>query len=867
MAMLDIQTAAANPPVVRREEYRKPDWLMPDVFLDFALDPAKTRVTGRLDVTRNGAHSRPLRLHGDGLIPLAVLIDGESQADAWRMDGPDLVIDLPGDAHSVETQVEISPEANSQLMGLYASGGNLCSQCEPEGFRRMVFFLDRPDVLSRYKVRMDADKARFPVLLSNGDLTASGDLTGGRHFAEWTDPFPKPSYLFALVAANLSANVDSFTTKSGREVKLAIWVVESDLPKTAHAMAALKASMAWDERVYGLEYDLGEYNIVAVADFNFGAMENKSLNIFNSRYILADPETATDIDYDGVAGVVAHEYFHNWSGNRVTCRDWFQLSLKEGFTVFRDQCFSADQGSAAVKRIEDVRLLRAVQFPEDAGPLAHPIRPESYMEVSNFYTSTVYNKGAEVIRMLHTLLGPQKFRAGSDLYFARHDGTAATCEDFVLAMEEASGVDLSQFRLWYSQAGTPRVRATLTHEPAGGRALLTLEQSVPATPGQPDKKPMLIPLKVALFCERSARNFEGERLVLLDSERHEILFEGIAERPVLSINRAFSAPVVIDADRSPADLAFLSAHDDDPFARYEAMQQLMVDTMVGAVSTGQADHGPVIEAVRNTLTDPRLDAAFIGETMLLPSEPFIGDQMKLVDPVAVHQAREALRRDLGETLEDEWREAYDRSRANRFELSPQAKGARRLRSIALGFIMASGADDAPALALRQFSEADNMTDRMGAFGTLANSYAAERDTAIAAFYDRFRDNGLVLDKWFSTQAFSIRADTLDRVQALSEHPDFTIANPNRLRALVGAMSGNQLIFHDASGRGYHFLADFLLKVDKLNPQTAAKLVPPLGRWRRFDEDRATLMKAELQRMLDTPGLSKDVFEQVSKSLA
>ena len=867
MAKLDVQNAPANPPVIRREDYKKPDWLMPDVYLEYRLDPAKTLVIGRLSVTRNGSHHRPLRLHGDNITPAKVLIDGKLQADSWRMDGPDLVIDLPGDAHSVETHVEICPEANLQLMGLYASGGNLISQCEPEGFRRMVFFLDRPDVLSCYRVRMEADKAAYPVLLSNGDCTASGDLADGRHFAEWTDPFPKPSYLFAIVAAKLSANVDYFTTRSGREVKLAIWVVEADLPKTQHAMTALKNSMLWDEKVYGLEYDLGEYHIVAVGDFNFGAMENKSLNVFNSRYILADPDTATDLDYDGVSGVVAHEYFHNWSGNRVTCRDWFQLSLKEGFTVFRDQCFTADQGSAAVKRIEDVRLLRAAQFPEDAGPLAHPIRPESYMEVSNFYTSTVYNKGAEVIRMYHTLLGPQKFRAGSDLYFQRHDGQAATCEDFVVAMEDASGVDLTQFRLWYSQAGTPRVKATLTHEPAGGRALLTLEQSVPATPGQPDKKPMLIPLKLALFGEFSGKPVEPERLVLLDDERHEILFEGIAERPILSINRQFSAPVVVEATRSAADLAFLSAYDDDPFGRYEAMQQLMLDTMIGHVATGTVDHKPVIDAVRNTLTDPRLDSAFIGEAMLLPSEGFIGDQMAVVDPVAIHKAREALRKDLGTTLEDEWRDAYERTKANRFELSPSAKGARRLRSIALGFLMASGASDAPEIALRQFSEADNMTDRMGAFGTLANSMTPQRDVAISAFYEKFRDNGLVMDKWFSTQAFSIRPDTLDRVEELVAHPDFTITNPNRLRSVVGAMSGNQLIFHDPSGRGYRFLADMLLKVDKLNSQTAAKLVPPLGRWRRFDEGRAALMKAELNRLVDTAGLSKDMYEQVSKSLA
>jgi aminopeptidase N len=864
--MLDIQAAAANPPVIRREDYRPPDWLVPDVHLDFTLDPAATRVKARLSVTRSGAHERPLRLNGDGLTPLSVRIDGAEHAGAWRMDSPDLVITLGGDAHMIETEVQIAPESNSQLMGLYASGGMLCSQCEPEGFRRITFFPDRPDILSRYAVRMEADKTAFPVLLSNGDLVGSGDLEGGRHFAEWTDPFLKPTYLFALVAADLQANVDHFTTMSGRQVKLAIWVAAADLPKTGHAMAALKASMAWDEKVYGREYDLGEFNIVAVADFNFGAMENKSLNIFNSRYILADPDTATDADFDAIAGVVAHEYFHNWSGNRVTCRDWFQLSLKEGFTVFRDQSFSADQGSAAVKRIEDVRLLRAAQFQEDSGPLAHPIRPESYIEISNFYTATIYNKGAEVIRMLHTLLGPARFRAGSDLYFDRHDGTAATCEDFVAAMEAASGVDLSQFRLWYQQAGTPRVRATLTHEPAEGRARLTLEQTVPPTPGQPAKKPMPIPLRVALFGEASGTSFAPEQLVVLSDERHEVLFEGITERPVLSINRGFSAPVIIDSDRSAADLAFLSAHDDDPFARYEAMQQLMVDTMVSAISSGKADHGPVIAAVRETLADPALDAAFVGEAVLLPSEAFIGDQMLVVDPQAIHEAREKLRRDLGVQLQDMWRNAYDRSRANRFEHSPAAKGARRLRTIALGYLMASGAGDAPGIAKTQFDEADNMTDRQGAMGALANSEAPERDAAIAAFYDRYHDNGLVLDKWFTAQALSSRADTMDRVEELARHPDFTLTNPNRLRSLIGALSANQLIFHDPKGRGYHFLADMILKIDALNPQTAAKLVPPLGRWRRFGEDRAALMKAALERLMASPNLSKDVFEQVSKSL-
>ena len=443
--MLDVRSAAAPaaPHVHRREDYRDPDWLVPEVILNFTLDPGATRVYAQLTVERVGTHNRPLRLEGDGLIPLDVRVDGEGEADSWRLDGSALLIDLPGDRHVIETEVEIIPAKNSQLMGLYASGGLLCTQCEPEGFRRITFHPDRPDVLSRYTVRMEADKARFPVLLANGDRIGQGDLDGGRHWAEWRDPFPKPSYLFAMVAADLAVNDDLFVTRSGKEVSLGIWVKPEDLPRTAHAMSALKLSMAWDEQVYGREYDLNVFNIVAVSDFNFGAMENKGLNIFNSRYILADPDTATDFDYDAVAGVVAHEYFHNWSGNRVTCRDWFQLSLKEGFTVFRDQQFSADQGSAAVKRIEDVRALRAAQFPEDAGPLAHPIRPESYIEISNFYTATIYNKDAEVIRMLHTLLGPQKFRAGTDLYFARHDGQAVTCEDFVASLEEASGVDLS----------------------------------------------------------------------------------------------------------------------------------------------------------------------------------------------------------------------------------------------------------------------------------------------------------------------------------------------------------------------------------------------------------------------------------------
>ena len=862
--MLDLAAALQTPhAAIKREDYRPPDWLVPTIVLDVALDPELTRVKARLEVVRNGLPGVPLRLDGDGLTALAVRVDGGEAY--WRMDGPTLVIDLSGDAHVIETEVEISPAANTQLMGLYASNDLLCTQCESEGFRRITFFPDRPDVLSRYSVRMAADKARFPVLLANGDPIEAGDLPDGRHFAVWNDPFPKPCYLFAMVAGDLVANKDSFVTRSGRQVDLGIWVRADDLPKTKHAMRALKASMAWDETVYGREYDLAIFNIVAVSDFNFGAMENKGLNIFNSRYILADPGVATDADFDAIAAVVAHEYFHNWSGNRVTCRDWFQLSLKEGFTVFRDQGFSADQGSAAVKRIEDVRALRAAQFPEDAGPLAHPIRPESYIEIANFYTATVYNKGAEVIRMMHTMLGAQAFRAGCDLYFDRHDGQAATCEDFVAAMEDGGGIDLTDFRLWYSQAGTPRVRATLAHEPLGGQARLVLEQSVPPTPGQPDKRPMPIPLKLALIGAQSGQPIVAEQVVTLSGARQELLFDGLAERPVLSINRGFSAPIVLESDRTAADLAFLSANDDDPFARYEAMQQLMIDAVLAGIA-GTLDPAQVIAAIRNTLTDPALDDAFVGEAVLLPSEALIGEQLAEIDPDRIATVREAMRHAIGAELSDLWRDAYARTRANLYEYTPSAKGARRLRTIALGYLAASGAEDAAALAFAQFADADNMTDRQGALGVLVNGTSDERERALTDFYERYAQDPLVLDKWFTTQALSTRADTPQAVHALAGHSDFTLTNPNRMRALIGAFAANQRAFNDLGGGGYRLVADTLLAVDKINPQSAARLVPPLGRWRRFEPQRAAAMRAELERIVATPGLSKDVLEQASKSL-
>jgi len=858
-------TVPATPPVIRREDYRAPDWLVPEIALDFRLDAERTEVTARLYVERNGDHDRPLVLDGEELDLLFASVDGDPVEVA--PEGGRLILPLDGAKHVVETRVAIAPARNSQLMGLYASGGLLCTQCEAEGFRRITFFPDRPDILSRYAVRMEADRALYPVLLSNGDPVANGDAGEGRHWAQWNDPFPKPCYLFALVAGDLACNADSFTTMSGREVRLGIWVREEDLPATRHAMAALRNSMAWDERVYGREYDLDVFNIVAVSDFNFGAMENKGLNIFNSRYILVDPDTATDLDYDAVEGVVAHEYFHNWSGNRVTCRDWFQLSLKEGLTVYRDQCFSADMGSEPVKRIEDVRVLRAGQFPEDAGPLAHPVRPESYMEISNFYTATVYNKGAEVIRMMAQILGPEGFRKGTDLYFARHDGQAVTCEDFVRAMEEGGGVDLTQFRLWYSQAGTPRVAATMIHDPEHRRVTLTLSQSIPDTPGQANKKPMVLPLRTALFDRQSGQRRE-ERLLMLTGAEQSFTFEGMTSAPVLSINRGFSAPVIVDAPRTQDELAFLSAHDDDPFARYEAMQQLMVNALTEGVASGELETGAVIEAIRTSATDPALDDAFVAEAIRLPSEAYIGDQMLVVDPQGIHDAREAMQQAIGAALEPLWRDLHQRTARPAFSLEAGDKGARKLRNVVLSYIAASGAEDAAVLAFAQFDGAHNMTERQGALGVLANGTSAERERALAAFYDRYHGNALVLDKWFQTQALACHPDTVEVVRALGRHSDFTLTNPNRVRSLYGAFAANQWAFHSGgAGEGYRLLADLILALDPINPQTAARMVPPLGRWRRFDVERGGRMRAELERIVAQPKLSRDVMEQASKSLA
>ena len=850
---------------IRREDYRPPDWLVPEISLDFELDAETTRVRAILSVKRNGEHDRPLRLDGDNLKLLTVMIDG--QPSDYRMDGPALVVEVKGERATIETLVEIHPKANTKLMGLYASGGILCTQCEAQGFRRITFFPDRPDVLSKYRVRMEGDAKAFPILLSNGNRIAAGEAQNGRHWAEWQDPFPKPCYLFALVAGDLEANRDRFTTMSGRTVELAIWVRAADLPKTQHAMPSLKQAMAWDEKTYGREYDLDQFNIVAVSDFNMGAMENKSLNIFNSAYVLADQETATDADFDNIARVVAHEYFHNWSGDRVTCRDWFQLSLKEGFTVFRDQSFSADIGSAPVKRIEDVRVLRAVQFPEDQGPLAHPVRPDSYIEISNFYTATVYNKGAEVIRMLHTILGPEKFRKGTDLYFERHDGEAATCDDFVKALEDGSGEDLTRFKIWYSQAGTPKIKAKLEHDPQAKRAILHLEQHEDPTPGQPTKQPMPIPLKSAIIGEESGAEICPEKLILLDQPKQSIIFENVTETPLLSINRNFSAPVVLSAERREGELERLAQADSDPFARYEAVQELMMAALIAGARGEAVDPQPVIRAIAATLKSNALDPAFKGEAILLPSEMLTAERMDVVDPDAIHRSRENLRKAIGTALSDDLMAAHRLAGVEGHNLSPSAKGIRRLRTVSLGLIAAADEAKAAALAKAQFDAADNMTDRQGALGILVSLEAPERTEALDAFYDRFKDDPLVLDKWFALQAAAQRPDTVDQVLKLATHPDFSMTNPNRLRALAGTFGGNHWAFHSPDGRGYSFLVEMILAADKLNPQVAARLVTPFGRWRRFEPHRSELMRQALERIVASPGLSKDVFEQASKSLA
>ena len=862
IALADAPREPNAPRTIRREDYTPPPWLVPTIELDFDLGLERTHVTATLRLERNPQAKRDntVRLNGDGL-ELERLECDDAPCSAYRMDGDDLLVSLEGDAHTLTIETVLDPSANSQLMGLYASNGALFTQCEAEGFRRITFFPDRPDVLSIYTVRMEGDATKFPVLLSNGNLTDAGEETDGRHFAEWHDPWPKPSYLFALVAGDLQANSGSFTTTGGREVELNIWVRAEDIERTDHALESLINSMRWDEEAFGREYDLDVYNIVAVSDFNMGAMENKGLNVFNTKYVLADEETATDGDFDAVESVIGHEYFHNWSGNRVTCRDWFQLSLKEGFTVLRDQLFSQAMGSAPVKRIADVRVLRGVQFPEDSGPLAHPIRPDSYQEISNFYTATVYNKGAEVIRMMRTMAGEERFRKGCDLYFDTHDGEAATCEDFVKAIEDGAGLDLEQFRLWYSQAGTPKIE--VLREQDGDDVVLTFRQTVPPTPGQDDKRPMPVPLATAIFDTGSGEK-RAERLIVVADAEHVERFEGVGSACALSVNRDFSAPVRIERHTPPEELRFLAVKDDNPFARYEALQNLAVNYLVG---DGEGDGYAAIEAaIEQAISDDGIDDMMRGELLMLPSQTYLMEQVAKADPAAIFEAREGLKRDLGKALGGQFEQLHQRCCAASDDRSVEAKGARKVKTIALTFLAAAEPERASELAKTQYDEAANMTDRQGALMVLTGLPGAARTQALMDFYSRFKGNALVIDKWFALQASSLHPQVVEHVKALADHPDFTLRNPNRVRSLYMAFAGNPHAFHADGGEGYRMIADLILELDPINPQTAARFVPPLGRWRRIEPGRAEQMKAALERIAKADGLSRDTYEQVTRSL-
>jgi len=874
-----------TPSAVYLKDYHPSEFLVDRVDLHFDLDPETTRVDATLELRRNPAAVRgdgDLRLQGEMLELERIAIDGRDLAPVeYRVEPESLTLHRVPDRFRLESRVRIHPVQNTALEGLYLSGDMLCTQCEAEGFRRITYFLDRPDVMARYRTSLVADKRHYPVLLANGNPVERCDLPDDRQLVRWEDPFPKPSYLFALVAGDLRPVEDSYRTASGRDVELRVYVESEHLHECDHAMRSLKKAMRWDEENYGREYDLDVYNIVAVSHFNMGAMENKGLNIFNAKYVLARPETATDQDFLGVEGVIAHEYFHNWTGNRITCRDWFQLSLKEGFTVFRDQEFSADMGSRGVKRIEDVRALRARQFAEDAGPLAHPVRPESYIEINNFYTATIYEKGAELVRMQASLLGPELFRKATDLYFARHDGQAVTTEDFVRCMEDASGRDLAQFRRWYSQAGTPELRVSGQYDAVSKTYRLEVIQHTPPTPGQQHKEPQHIPFAIGLLDaggrdlplrlvgEEDDAPAPGTRMAELRREEEHFRFRDIPEGAVPSLLRGFSAPVKVRYDYSDEELMFLIAHDSDGFNRWDAAQTLAQRVLLGMVAKPDA---PVpegfITAFGTALSDRAADRSLLAEILTLPSESYLGDQMQTVDVDGIHAAREALKTRIATVLRTDLLAVVDENReTGPFELTPLAIGRRSLKNLCLGYLMQGGEAQAHALCQQQVAAGRNMTDVFAALRLLIDEGGAAGEEALADFYEQCKEDQLVLDKWLALQATSKRADTLERVSRLLNHPAYSITNPNRVRSLVGAFCmGNQHRFHAGNGAGYRFLADRVLELDPVNPQIAARLLQAIVRWRRFDSVRQRLMRSALERILEVADLSADVYEVASKSL-
>ena len=858
------------------KDYQTPAYRILETDLHFDIAEPQTVVKSRLTVEPQRV-GEPLVLDGSAKL-LSVKINGVA-AD-YVLEGEMLTIaDVPSERFTVEVETEILPAENKSLMGLYASGGNLFTQCEPEGFRKITFYIDRPDVMSKFTTTIVADKKRYPVLLSNGNKVDGGEFSNGRHWVKWEDPFAKPSYLFALVAGDLAVTEDRFTTMSGRNVKIEFYTTEADKPKVGFAVESLKNAMKWDETRFGLEYDLDIFMVVAVGDFNMGAMENKGLNIFNTKFVLADSRTATDTDFEGIESVVGHEYFHNWTGNRVTCRDWFQLSLKEGLTVFRDQEFSGDRASRAVRRIENIRLLRQHQFPEDAGPIAHPVRPASYEEMNNFYTMTVYEKGAEVVRMYHTLLGEEGFQKGMKLYFQRHDGQAVTCDDFRAAMADANGINLDQFALWYSQAGTPVLEAE-------GRLKnnvfeLTIKQTVPPTPDMADKQPMMIPVKVGLLNrngEAVAFDYQGKRVteavLLLTEAEQTFSLEGVTEAVVPSLLRGFSAPVHLNYPYSDDDLLLLLAHDSDAFTRWEAAQTLYrraVAANLSALSDGVElpKHEKLLAAVEKVISDDLLDNAFKALLLGVPSEAELWDGAENIDPLRYHQAREALLDTLAVHFLPKWHE-LNRQAAKQenqsYEYSPEAAGWRTLRNVCRAFVLRADPAHIETVAEKYGEMAQNMTHEWGILSAVNGNESDTRNRLLAQFADKFSDDALVMDKYFALVGLSRRSDTLQQVQTALQHPKFSLENPNKARSLIGSFSRNVPHFHAEDGSGYRFIADKVIEIDRFNPQVAARLVQAFNLCNKLEPHRKNLVKQELQRIRAQEGLSKDVGEIVGKIL-
>ncbi|WP_286238183.1 aminopeptidase N [Neptuniibacter halophilus] len=873
-----------EPKVIYLKDYQVPSYLIEATELRFELFEQETRVSAELRGRRNPeckSQAPELVLFGHEEVELLSLkIDGRTLAESeYQQQAETLTLSSLPEQFVLHSETRIHPESNTALEGLYKSDGMFCTQCEAEGFRRITFFPDRPDVMSVYRTTIEADRDNYPVLLSNGNLVASGEAENGRHWVTWEDPFPKPSYLFALVAGDLQYIEDSYTTLSGRDVRLLIYAEEKDLDKLDYAMQSLKKAMQWDEEVYGREYDLDIYMIVAVDFFNMGAMENKGLNIFNTSCVLANPKTTTDAAFQRVEGVVAHEYFHNWSGNRVTCRDWFQLSLKEGFTVFRDAEFSADMNSRTVKRVEDVGVMRTAQFAEDAGPMAHPIRPDSFIEISNFYTLTIYEKGAEVVRMVHTLLGPELFRKGSDLYFERHDGQAVTTEDFIQAMEDASGRDLSQFRAWYHQAGTPQLEVSDQFDPESGEYQLTVRQSCPPTPGQEKKTAFHIPLAIGLIdpsgAELPLAEGQGTQVLNLTETEQVFCFTGLSQKPVPSLLRGFSAPVKLSYPYTRDELMFLMAHDSDGFCRWDAAQKLAVDIMQELIAAYKPDQTMqlderLITAYRAVLEAEGLDQAMVSKVLSLPSEAYLSELAEVVDVDAIHQVRNFVRRTLAAALETLLLQRYQETDIAE-EYSPEADAiARRsLKNLCLSYLISLEKEEYLELAKAQYAKADNMTDMQAALSLVVHSvFAADAEAMLADFYERWSGESLVVNLWLSIQASDPKPGALQRVEALMQHPAFDAKNPNKLRSVISVFCAqNPVNFHAADGSGYRFLAQQIIQLNKQNPQIASRMLTPLTRWKKFPQQRQKLMIEALESVRDCGELSKDVFEVISKSLA